>query len=186
LEQIITKIQTPLTDDILKKLKVGMKVMIDGTIYLGRDVVHQRFVELINKGEELPIDIRGQIIFYTGPAPPKPGMIIGSIGPTTSYRMDGYTPTLLAHGLKGMIGKGRRSKEVIESMKSYKAVYFVAIGGVGAFFSERIKRAEVVAYEELGTEALRKIIVKEFPVIVANDIFGNDFYEVAGQQYRIA
>jgi fumarate hydratase subunit beta len=178
-------ITAPLTDDVLENLKVGKRVNIEGVIYLGRDVVHQRLVELIKKGKQLPIDIRGQIMFYTGPAPPKPGMAIGSIGPTTSYRMDPYAPILMANGLKGMIGKGPRSKDVIETIKKFKSVYFVAIGGVGALFSEKVQKAKIVAYKELGTEALRRLVVKEFTVIVVNDIYGNDLYKIGRDKYKI-
>jgi fumarate hydratase subunit beta len=177
-------IGAPLIDEILETLMVGTRVNIDGVIYTARDAAHQRLVKLIDKGEPLPFDIKGQIVFYAGPAPPKPGMAMGSTGPTTSYRMDPYSPTLIAKGLKGMIGKGPRGKEVIEAMKQYRAVYFAATGGVAALLSKRIERAELVAYEDLGTEAIRRLVVKDFPVIVVNDIYGNDLYERGKDRYK--
>lgn len=141
-------------------------------------------VELLSNGKEPLFDLRGQIIYYVGPTPPKPGMVIGSAGPTTSYRMDPYTPALLARGLKGMVGKGFRGKEVLEAIKRYKAVYFAATGGAGAFISKTIKKTEIVAYEDLGTEAIRRMEVKDFPAIVVNDIYGNDLYDQAKKKYR--
>ena len=177
-------INTPLKDDVLEKLKIGDKVLISGIIYSARDAAHKRLVELLNNGKEPPFDLRGQIIYYVGPTPPKPGMVIGSAGPTTSYRMDPYTPALLARGLKGMVGKGFRGKEVLEAIKRYKAVYLAATGGAGAFISKTIKKAEMVAYEDLGTEAIRRMEVKDFPAIVVNDIYGNDLYDQAKKKYR--
>ncbi|MCK4787315.1 MAG: Fe-S-containing hydro-lyase [Desulfobacteraceae bacterium] len=177
-------INTPLKDDVLEKFKIGDKVLISGIIYSARDAAHKRLIELLSNGKEPPFDLSGQIIYYVGPTPPKPGMVIGSAGPTTSYRMDPYTPALLARGLKGMVGKGFRGKEVIEAIKRYKAVYFAATGGAGAFISKTIKKAEIVAYEDLGTEAIRRMEVKDFPAIVVNDIYGNDLYDQVKKKYR--
>lgn len=167
-------IRTPLGDT--EKLKAGDKVLISGTLYTARDAAHKRFIELINQGKDLPFDIKGQIIYYTGPTPAKPGMIIGSCGPTTSSRMDSYTPQLLEMGLKGMIGKGSRGKEVIEAIKRYKAVYFLAVGGAGALISKTIKKAEIIAFPELGPEAVRRLEVEDFPAIVAIDCYGGDIF----------
>jgi fumarate hydratase subunit beta len=178
------RIHTPLTDEIVEKLKIGDKVFIDGIIYTGRDAAHKRLVELVHQGKPFPFDISGQIIYYVGPTPPKPGQPIGSAGPTTSYRMDPYAPILIAKGLKGMIGKGSRGSEVIEAMKKYKAVYFAATGGAGALLSKRIKKSEVVAYEDLGAEAIRRLEVEDFPVIVVNDVRGNDLYIEGEKKYR--
>jgi len=178
------RIQTPLTDEMVEKLKIGDKVHVSGFIYTGRDAAHKRLVELVNKGQPLPFDIKGQIIYYVGPTPPKPGKVIGSAGPTSSYRMDPYAPVLLAKGLKGMIGKGSRGKEVIDAMKKYKAVYFAATGGAGALLSKRIKNSEVVAYADLGPEAIRKIEIEDFPAIVVNDAYGRDLYEEGKRKYK--
>ncbi|MCS7116961.1 MAG: Fe-S-containing hydro-lyase [Nitrososphaerota archaeon] len=177
------KITTPLTDDIVRKLRVGDRVEISGIIYTARDAAHKRFMDTINKGEKLPFDPVGQIIYYVGPTPPKPGMVIGSAGPTSSYRMDVFLEPLLKLGLKGTIGKGYRSQAAIDAMVRYGAVYFVAIGGAGALISKRIKRAEVIAYEDLGTEAVMKLEVENFPVIVANDTLGNDIFKLGIQRY---
>jgi fumarate hydratase subunit beta len=176
-------ISTPLTEDKLKDLKAGDSVLISGIIYTARDAAHKRLTELLDRGEKLPIDIKDSIIYYVGPSPAKPGKIIGSAGPTTSYRMDSYAPRLLDIGLKGMIGKGSRSKEVIESMKHNKAVYFAAIGGAAALMSKSIKQAELVAYEDLGSEAIRKLYVEDLPVVVVIDSEGNNLYEIGQQQY---
>jgi fumarate hydratase subunit beta len=181
---VAISINTPLEEDVLEKFKIGDKVLISGIIYSARDAAHKRLVELLSNGKEPPFDLRGQIIYYVGPTPPKPGMVIGSAGPTTSYRMDPYTPALLARGLKGMVGKGFRGKEVIEAIKRYKAVYFAATGGAGAFISKTIKKAEIVAYEDLGTEAIRRMEVKDFPATVVNDVYGNDLYAQAKKKYR--
>jgi fumarate hydratase subunit beta len=180
------RVKTPLTDEMVEKLRIGDRVLISGIIYTGRDAAHKRLVELLNKGLELPFDIRGQIIYYVGPTPPKPGQALGSAGPTSSYRMDPYAPILMARGLKGMIGKGLRGREVIEAMKKYKAVYLGATGGAGALLSQRIKKSEIVAYEDLGAEAIRRLVVEDFPVIVVNDIYGNDLYEEGKKKYRRA
>lgn len=178
------RIYTPLTDEVVEKLRIGDRVLINGIIYTGRDAAHKRLVDLINKGESLPFNITGQILYYVGPTPPKPGQVIGSAGPTTSYRMDPFAPLLIAKGLKGMIGKGSRGKEVIDAMKKYKAVYFAATGGAGALISKRIKKSEVVAYEDLGAEAIRKLEVEDLPVIVVNDTRGNDLYIEGKKKYR--
>ena len=171
------RLTTPLTDADVEKLKIGDRVILSGVLYTARDAAHARRVDLIEKGEELPFDPQGQVIYFVGPTPPPPGRVIGSAGPTTSYRMDSYSPILISKGLKGMIGKGKRSKEVVESMKEHKAVYFGATGGTGALISGCIKEAEVIAYEDLGPEAIRKLVVEDFPLIVVNDAHGGDLYE---------
>ncbi len=178
------RLATPLTDSDVEKLKVGDKVSISGVIYTARDAAHKRLVELLDRGEELPFDLRGQIIYYVGPTPAKPGMPIGSAGPTTSYRMDAYAPRLIEAGLKGMIGKGSRSKEVVDAMMKYKAVYFAAVGGAAALIAKRIKSKELVAYGDLGPEAIFRLEVEDFPVIVANDVEGNDLYRMGVEAYR--
>lgn len=179
------RINTPLTDDVVKTLKAGDNVLISGVIYTARDAAHKRLVALIEKGEELPMDIRGQVIYYVGPCPAKPGMAIGSAGPTTSGRMDPYAPILMENGLKGMIGKGRRSDSVRNAMVKWNAVYFAAIGGAGALLSKCVKAADLVAYEDLGPEAIRRLTVEDFPVVVVNDAHGNDLYEQGVKEYRI-
>lgn len=177
------RITTPLTEDKVKYLKAGDSVLISGIIYTARDAAHKRLVELLDKGENLPIDIKNSIIYYVGPSPAKPGQVIGSAGPTTSYRMDSYTPKLLDMGLKGMIGKGSRSKEVVDSMKKNKAVYFAAIGGAAALMGKSIKKAELVAYEDLESEAIRRLYVEDLPVVVVIDSEGNNLYDIGQQQY---
>jgi len=178
------RLKAPLSDKDLEKLKIGDRVLISGTVYTGRDAAHKRLFDLVQAGKDLPFDVRGQVIYYVGPAPAKPGQVIGSAGPTTSYRMDAYSPSLIAKGLKGMIGKGMRSEVVKEAMKKYKAVYFAATGGAGALLAKRVKKAEVVAYEDLGTEAIRRLEVEDLPVIVVNDIHGNDLYVEGEKRYR--
>jgi len=178
------RLTTPLSESDLEKLSIGDKVLLSGVIYTGRDAAHKRLFELIQQGKDLPIDIKGQIIYFVGPSPAKPGQTIGSAGPTTSYRMDSFSPKLIELGLKGMIGKGNRSQEVIEAMKKYKAVYLGATGGAGALIAKTIKKAEVVAYEDLGPEAIRKLEVKDFPVVVINDTKGNDLYVEGAKKYR--
>ncbi len=180
----IKKITVPITDDILRGLKSGDRVEITGWIYTARDAAHKRFAELIKKGEGLPVDIKGEIIYYVGPAPAKPGYACGSAGPTTSSRMDPYTPALLDMGLKGMIGKGIRSSEVLESIKKNRAVYFAAVGGAAALIARSVKKTEVAAYEELGPEAVHRFYVEDFPAIVVIDSDGNDLYRTAPAQYR--
>ncbi len=179
------KITTPLTDDVVEKLRAGDKVSISGTIYVGRDAAHKRMMEALDRGEPLPFDPRGQIIYYMGPSPAKPGKPIGSAGPTTAYRMDPYAPRLMAEGLKGMIGKGNRSLPVREAMQKHKAVYLAAIGGAAALLAKAIKKAQVIAYEDLGAEALRELTVEDFPAIVVNDIYGGDAYEDGQSKYRL-
>ena len=179
-------VHTPLTNEILEGLEIGQKVLINGVIYTARDAAHKRLVESIAKGEPLPFDIRNQVIFYAGPTPAKPGAVVGSICPTTSYRLDPHTPALLANGLKAVIGKGPRGKEVVEALKKHKAVYFAGFAGIGVINSKRIKEAKVVAYDDLGPEAIRRLVVEDFPVIVANDAHGNDIYQREKKRYRIA
>lgn len=174
---------TPLTTEDLKDLKSGDDVYITGYIYTARDAAHARLIELLNKGEELPFDPKGAVIYYVGPAPAKPGKPIGSAGPTTSYRMDSYTPPLLDMGLKGMIGKGKRDQEVKDSIVENKAIYFAAIGGAAALIAKAIKSVEIIAYEDLGAEAIRKLYVEDFPVTVINDSHGNDLYQLGRKDY---
>ena len=176
-------ITTPLTAEKTRELRAGDTVLISGVIYTGRDAAHKRLVELVQEGKELPVDLKDQIIYYVGPAPAKPGQAIGSAGPTTSYRMDAYAPTLLDLGLKGMLRKGKRSEEVVNSMIKNEAVYFGAIGGAGALLSKCIKKAEVVCYEDLGAEAIRRLEVENLPATVIIDSLGNNLYELGRQQY---
>ncbi len=178
------KIATPLDLEKVMQLKAGDSVSITGNIYTARDAAHKRLIELIKNNQELPIDLKGQIIYYVGPTPAKPGYPCGSAGPTTSYRMDPYTPYLLDRGLKGMIGKGLRSKEVIESMKKNKAIYFGAIGGVAALIARSIKKSEVIAYEDLGAEAIHRYYIEDFPAMVVIDIYGNNLYETEPPKYK--
>jgi fumarate hydratase subunit beta len=175
----ILQIQTPLTDEVVRDLSAGDALSLSGTILTGRDVAHRRLFDAAVKGESLPVDIRGMVIFYAAPTPARPGRVIGSIGPTTSMRMDRYTPTLIELGLKGMIGKGRRSIEVRESIKKHNAVYFGAIGGIAALMSRCVKSAEVVAFPELGPEAMMRLEVVDLPLVVINDSKGGDLYENA-------
>lgn len=177
-------ITTPLDRKTIKELTTGTSVLISGTIYTARDAAHKRLVEALKKKEELPFILKGQTIYYVGPSPARPGRTIGSAGPTTSGRMDVYTPRMLSAGMKAMIGKGSRSMEAREAMQKYKAVYFVATGGAGALLAQTIKKATVVAYEDLGPEAIRMLTVDNFPAIVANDIYGNDLFEQGRAQYR--
>ena len=177
------RITTPLTLEKTRDLHCGDNVLISGVIYTGRDAAHKRLVELLQQGKELPLDVKDAIIYYVGPAPAQPGRVIGSAGPTTSYRMDAYAPALLDIGLKGMIGKGKRSPEVIESMKKNGAVYFGAIGGAGALLAKCIKKAEVIAYEDLGAEAIRRLEVEDLPAVVIIDSEGNNLYEQGRADY---
>ena len=179
------KVTLPLTDKILKNFKVGDNLLLTGVIYAARDAAHKRMVEALDQGKSLPFDIKGAIIYYMGPTPARPKKVIGSAGPTTSGRMDAYAPRLIAEGLKGMIGKGSRSQAVKDAMVKHKAVYLGAIGGAGAIISQSIKKAEVVAYEELGAEALRRLEVEDFPVTVINDIYGGDLYEEGKAKYQV-
>ncbi len=178
------KLTPPLTEEVIMRLRAGDRVLITGIIYTGRDMAHKHMVDGHNKGEKLPFDLAGQILYYTGPTPAPPEKPIGSAGPTTSYRMDKYTPTLLELGLKGMIGKGPRGQEVKDAIKKHKAVYFAAIGGAGALISRAIRKAEVIAYPELGTEAVMRLEVEDFPAVVVNDVHGSDLYQIGVEQYR--
>lgn len=177
-------ITTPVTESEMRQLKAGDNVRITGNIFTGRDAAHKRLVDLLQAGKELPIDLEGQFIYYVGPSPTKPGHAVGSAGPTTSYRMDPYTPALLEQGLKGMIGKGARDAEVVASMKEQGAVYFAAVGGAAALISKSIKKAEVVLYEDLGAEAIHRFYVEDFPVTVVIDTEGNNLYETEPPKYR--
>ena len=177
------KITPPLTDEVIKKLKAGDRVLITGIIYTGRDMAHKSMVEGHKKGQPFPFDLAGQVLYYTGPTPAPPGRPIGAAGPTTSYRMDKYAPYLLERGLKGMIGKGPRGTEVKDSIRKNTAVYFAAIGGAGALISKSIKKAEVIAYPELGTEAIMRLEVEDFPAFVVNDVHGGDLYEMGMAEY---
>jgi len=181
---MVKSISLPLNDEVVRDLKAGDEALLTGVLYVARDTAHKRMVEALEQGKPLPFDIKGQTIYYMGPSPAKPGHVIGAAGPTTSGRMDTYTRPLLAAGLKGMIGKGMRSSAVKSALKKYKAVYFATIGGAGAIIAQSITKSEVVAYEELGAEALRRLEVEEFPVIVINDIYGGDLYEEGKAQYR--
>jgi fumarate hydratase subunit beta len=179
-----TEVHLPLTDETISKLHAGDHVRLTGVIYTARDAAHKRLIEALDKGEPLPVDIKGQVVYYVGPTPARPGRVIGAAGPTTSMRLNPYTPRLLEHGLKGAIGKGGRNREVREALKKHRAVYFLAVGGTGALLSKRVKSAEVVAYEDLGTEAIRRLEVEDFPVVVANDMYGNDLLEAGKAQYQ--
>lgn len=174
---------TPLSDQDVENLEIGDNVLVNGIIYTARDAAHKRLIDLLKAGQPLPVDLKGQIMFYVGPSPARPGRVIGAAGPTTSYRMDPYAPQLLELGLKAMIGKGKRSPEVIAAMKAHKAVYLGAIGGAGALMSQSIKAAEIIAYEDLGPEAIRRLVVENLPTIVINDCRGNDLYEQGLRQY---
>lgn len=177
------KITTPLTREKVKELKAGDSCLISGVIYTARDAAHKRLCELVAQGKPLPMDVTDSIIYFVGPTPAKPGQAIGSAGPTTSYRMDAYSPILIEQGQTGMIGKGKRGPEVIASMKKHGAVYFGAIGGCGALLSQCIKEAEVIAYEDLGAEAIRRLVVEDFPVVVIIDSQGNNLYETGKANY---
>lgn len=177
------KITTPLTKDALKNLKAGDSCLISGTIYTARDAAHKRLCELVSRGEALPIELKDSVIYFVGPTPEKPGEVIGSAGPTTSYRMDAYSPTLIELGLTGMIGKGERGEEVIAAMRKHGAVYFGAIGGCGALLAGCIKSSQIVAYEDLGAEAIRRLHVEDFPVVVVIDSEGRNLYETGKAEY---
>ncbi|MEE9165588.1 MAG: Fe-S-containing hydro-lyase [Nitrospinota bacterium] len=180
----IIKITTPLSDEVINSLKSGDQVSINGILYTARDAAHKRLIDLLDRGDELPFDIKGQIIYYVGPTPAKPGAIIGSAGPTTSYRMDPYAPRLMEVGMKGMIGKGNRVQSVIDAMVKHKSIYFAAIGGAGALVARSIKKVEIIAYEDLGPEAIRKMEVEDFQAVVVNDIHGNDVYKEGMNKYK--
>lgn len=181
---MVKRITPPLTEQDIAGLKAGDEVSITGVIYVGRDAAHKRMVEALDRGEPLPFDVKGQIIYYMGPSPAKPGQVIGSAGPTTAGRMDAYATRMMAEGLKGMIGKGVRAPAVREAMKTYGAVYFAGAGGAGALMSRAIKSAEVVAYGDLGPEAILRLEVENLPLIVVNDVYGGDVYETGKAQYR--
>jgi len=181
----VTKIvNTPLTSHQINNLHAGDRVLLNGIIYTGRDAAHKRLVEMINRGEKLPMELEGQIIYYVGPCPAKPGQVIGSAGPTTSGRMDAYTPILMDNGLKGMIGKGLRNQKVVDSIIKNNSIYFAAVGGAGALLAEAIKEAEVIAFSDLGPEAIYRLRVENFPVTVVIDSKGNDLYKIGREQFR--
>lgn len=182
---MVKKIRLPLTDEMVKSLKTGDDLLLTGVIYVARDAAHKRMMSALDQGKPLPFDIRGQTIFYMGPSPTKPGHPIGSAGPTGSPRMDVYAPRLIAEGLKGMIGKGARSQAVIDAMKKYRALNLATVGGVGALITRSIKKSEVVAYEDLGAEAILRLEVVDFPVKVINDVYGGDLYEERQAKYRV-
>jgi fumarate hydratase subunit beta len=181
---MLKKVKLPLTEEAIKDLQAGDNVALSGVMYVARDAAHKRMVEALDKGQPLPFDIKGQTVYYMGPSPSKPGQVIGSAGPTTSGRMDTFSPRLMEVGLKGMIGKGNRTKAVKDAIVKNKAVYFAAIGGTGALIAKGIKKSEVVAFEELGAEAIRKLEVEDFPVTVINDIYGRDLYDEGKAKYR--
>ena len=178
------KITAPISKEVRESLKVGESVLISGVIYTARDAAHERMTRLYKEGQPYPIDLKDQVIYYAGPCPAKPGEVIGSCGPTTAGRMDAYTPLILDNGLGAMIGKGARTKDVVEALKRNSVVYLGAIGGAGALIAECIKEAEVVAYDDLGTEAIRRLVVEDFPVVVLMDCEGNDLYEIGQAEYR--
>ena len=182
----VKHLHTPLEEEVIAGLKVGDRVLLNGVVYTARDAAHKRLVALLKEGKELPFELKGQVIYYVGPTPAPPGRPIGAAGPTTSSRMDVYAPLLLEHGLKGMIGKGKRSQAVLEAIQKYKGIYFVATGGAGALLAQCIQEAEVVAYPELGAEAIYRLVVKNLPLFVGNDIYGNDIYEQGKKEYQIA
>ena len=178
------RIETPLTKEKVEELRAGDYIYLTGTIYTARDAAHKRMIEELSEGKKLPFDVEDQIVYYLGPTPNREGQVIGSAGPTTSSRMDKYAPTLLDKGLTGMIGKGKRNGDVINSMKKNTAVYFAAVGGAGALLSQCIKKSEVIAYDDLGTEAIRKLYVENLPVITVIDCEGNNLYETAPEKYK--
>ncbi|HHV62734.1 MAG TPA: Fe-S-containing hydro-lyase [Firmicutes bacterium] len=178
------KLTTPLEDSDVAKLRAGDQVRIYGCIYTARDAAHARLVRLIKECRPLPFSLDGQVIYYAGPAPARPGMVVGPCGPTTSYRMDAYAPTLIEHGLKGMIGKGSRGEAVKDAIRRHKAVYLAAVGGAAALLSRRVHACELVAYEDLGPEAIYRLQVEDFPAVVVNDIYGGDLYEAGLQRYK--
>ena len=178
------RLNLPFDEDTARSLKAGDPVLLTGTLYTGRDAAHKRLIALIDAGQPLPIDLTNQTLYYVGPAPASPGHAVGSAGPTTSYRMDAYTPQLLALGLRGMIGKGLRSQPVIDAMKLYGAVYFGAVGGAAALIARSIQSSRVVAYPDLGAEAIHEFVIKDFPVTVIIDAHGNNLYETGPKQYR--
>ncbi|RLC97283.1 MAG: Fe-S-containing hydro-lyase [Chloroflexi bacterium] len=180
---MVKNVELPLTEEALKDLRAGDNVSLSGVMYVARDAAHKRLIEALDQGKPLPFDIKGQTVYFMGPSPAKPGQAIGSAGPTTSGRMDSYSPRLIAEGLKGMIGKGMRSQAVKDAMKQHKAVYLAAVGGAGALISKSIKKSDVVAYEDLGAEAILRLEVEDFPATVINDIYGGDLYEEGKSKY---
>jgi len=178
------KLTPPLTDQDVMQLEIGDQVLVSGVIYTARDAAHKRLIEILARGQELPVDLKGQVLYYVGPSPARPGRVIGAAGPTSSYRMDSYAPALIKLGLKAMIGKGKRSAAVIAALREYKAVYLGATGGAGALISQCIKEAQVVAFPELGPEAVHRLVVEDLPTVVINDCQGRDLYEVGVAQYR--
>ena len=181
----VYNLTTPLSDADIEQLKCGDTVNLSGTIYTARDAAHKKIVDLMAEGKELPFDLKGSVIYFVGPTPPKPGDPIGSAGPTTSYRMDSYSPTLIEAGSKGMIGKGKRNMAVRDACKEHKAVYFGATGGAGALLGKQIKSAKVIAYPELGPEAIRELTIENFPIAVVNDMYGCDLYEEGRKQFEV-
>lgn len=177
------KVNTPMTKETARSLKAGQHCLLSGVIYTARDAAHKRLLEALERGETLPIDLEDAVIYFVGPAPAKPGQVIGSAGPTTSYRMDAYSPTLIRLGQTGMIGKGRRDAGVVAAMKAYGAVYFGAIGGCGALLADCIRECEVIAYPDLGAEAIHRLVVEDFPVVVVMDAEGNNLYETGRKEY---
>jgi fumarate hydratase subunit beta len=179
------KIKTPLTEEVITSLHSSDMVLLSGEVYTARDVAHRRLYDALTKGEALPIDLPTAVLFYAAPTPTPPGKVVGSIGPTTSYRMDFFTPKLMENGLRGMIGKGKRSPDVIAALKKYGAVYFGAIGGIAALMSQCVKKMELVAYEDLGPEAIRKLTIVDLPLVVINDFQGNDLYSSEQRKWRV-
>lgn len=181
----VKRMKAPLTDDSVLDLKAGDNVLFSGVIYAARDAAHKKLMDLLEKGEAWPVDLKGQVIYYVGPSPEKPGQVIGSAGPTTSGRMDAYTPAILANGVKAVIGKGLRNEATRKAFQDHKAVYLAATGGAGALIARTIKESEVVAYPELGPEAIRRLVVEDFPAIVINDAYGNDLYAEGRSKYAL-
>jgi fumarate hydratase subunit beta len=177
-------ITLPLTDSVVRELHAGDRILLSGSVYTARDAAHKRLVEALNAATPLPFDLRGQVVYYVGPSPTRPGDVIGSAGPTTAGRVDSYTVPLLQQGLKGMIGKGKRTPEIRQALCDFTAVYFVAVGGAAALIADRIRAVELIAYEDLGTEAIRRLTIDQFPLVVANDCYGADLYEQGRAAYR--
>jgi len=182
----VKRIQAPFSEETVRSLRAGDQVLISGKILVARDAAHKRLVDLLKEGRPLPVELKDQVVYYAGPSPAKPGQVTGSVGPTTSGRMDAYTPTVLAQGLKGMIGKGSRTQDVKDAMKKYGAVYMAAVGGAAALIAKSVKEARILAYEDLGAEAIRQFVVEDFPAIVVNDCYGGDLYQEGIKQYQKA
>jgi fumarate hydratase subunit beta len=178
-------LRAPMEPADVERLRAGDEVLLSGVVYTARDTAHERLVQLLKAGQPLPVDLRGQVIYYCGPTPARPGRPIGSAGPTTASRMDSYTPALIAYGVRGMIGKGRRSREVREAIKKFRAIYFGAVEGTAALIGERVREAQVVAFPELGTEAIHRLVVEDFPIMVVNDVAGGDLYEEGRARYQL-